>query len=101
MSRGPKKCAFAEALLAMLDEAILLAHHRQEWFSATFVGERHMLALKLMGDDAMQKAEAFAQVIPEHEFTLPRLLVADIAVSAIQTVDGGVELMVEALLLEE
>jgi hypothetical protein len=101
MTRTQKKCAFAEAVLAMLEGATLHTHRRTDWFSATFVGERHALTLHLTGDDAEQRTETFAQAITEREFALPRWLVADIVVTRIAAVREGTEVLVEALLLEE
>lgn len=101
MTRSPKKCCFADAVLGVLEGATLIKHNRQEWFSATFVGERHSLTLRLTGADAALRAEAFAKAIAEHEFALPRRCVADVVVSGIAADWDGADILIEALVLEE
>jgi hypothetical protein len=94
-------CALATSLLDRLPGAKLALHQRQEWHSLTFTGERHVIQLRLETADARRQAERFAAALPEVEFTLPRRFVADILVSRIVETAGGVEITVEALVLEE
>jgi hypothetical protein len=45
-------------------------------------------------------AEALSQMLSEHEFDLPRQIVADIAVTQAVATDGGHCLIIDALLLD-
>lgn len=56
------------------------------WASALFEGHRHVIRLKLDGEDASSRRAQFAQGLAEAEWTLPRHFVADICID-----DQGVE----------
>lgn len=71
------------------------------WRSMGLAGERHQIRLRLGGHDAEHEAGRMAQALPDHEFTLPGLLVADVAITATQRVDDGVILTLEALIFAE
>ena len=60
--------------------ADLLEHHEAPWASVTFAGMRHSIVLRYDGWEACDAAEAFMAELPEHEFMIPRTLVADTAV---------------------
>ncbi|MEN9718459.1 MAG: hypothetical protein RIQ99_1337 [Pseudomonadota bacterium] len=60
----------------------LLRHSEQPWASATFSGTRHTLLLQFRGADGLSAGEALIAALPDHEFTLPRQIVADAAVIA-------------------
>ena len=82
----------------------LLRHAERPWASVTFSGSRHTIALSFTGAEAVAVGERFIALLPEHEFNLPRVLVADATVSACDYTAMPVALMVvevELLLLDE
>jgi len=84
--------------------AELIAHTERAWASATFSGARHGFTLDFAGAAAVSRGEGLIADLPEHEFTLPGLLVADAAVvSANHTLAPMPRLTVtcELLLVEE
>jgi hypothetical protein len=84
--------------------AEFVAHSERSWASITFAGTRHRLELAFAGDDAVEAAEDFIAYLPEHEFAIPRQLVADAAVRSVDHrigPDPRMEVQVELLLLED
>ncbi len=74
------------ALLARAGEPrdrILLTEFRSiEWQSLTFLGERHLVALRLVGPDAEDTLNRLASGLGDAEFSIPGHIVADIALAA-------------------
>ena len=62
----------------------LLRHEERAWASITFAGSRHTLAFRFLGDAAAAAGETFLAALPEHEFAIPRKLVADATVVAVR-----------------
>lgn len=62
--------------------AELVSHAERGWASATFAGTRHQVTLRFAGAEAVEAGERFIDQLPDHEFTMPRQLVADAAVIA-------------------
>ncbi|MEJ6008582.1 hypothetical protein [Novosphingobium aquae] len=60
--------------------AELLSHAERPWTSATFSGTRHTAAFTFTGAEAVEAAEHFIALLPDHEFAIPGQLVADAAV---------------------
>ncbi|WP_072379100.1 hypothetical protein [Novosphingobium sp. NDB2Meth1] len=60
--------------------AELMQHSEAPWASVTFAGTRHTIVLHFQGWEACDAAEELMAALPEHEFTIPRTLVADAAV---------------------
>lgn len=93
------------AIMALAGErAELLRHSERAWASVTFSGTRHSIALAFRGAQALAAAEAFIAALPEHEFAIPRQLVADAAVIGVeQEMLPEPKMLVEAelLLLED
>jgi hypothetical protein len=86
------------------NRAELLRHGERAWASVTFSGTRHTIALAFTGDEALAAGERFIAALPEHEFAIPRQLVAEAAVVAVEhsTVpETRLTVEVEVLLLEE
>lgn len=84
--------------------AELLRHAERAWASATFAGTRHDVSLSFSGAEAVAAGEAFIAALPDHEFTIPRQLVADAAIlGADHSLHPEPRLVVEVqlLLLEE
>jgi hypothetical protein len=98
MSGAVSPCPLVAQLLQMLPGARLVKCERSDWHSATFAGER--VVVKLAHPD-VPRAEEFAIVLPEAEFTLQGRFVADILVSDVLKSEDGAELTVEALILDE
>jgi hypothetical protein len=74
-------------LKAVLDlageQAELVCHVEHDWASATFSGSRHAITLGFGGADAAEAGEAFVVAFPDHEFFIPRYLVADAQVTGV------------------
>jgi hypothetical protein len=94
-----------DALLDLAQgRARIAAHQETAWASITFAGTRHRLELLFEGAEAVSAGEAFIEALPEHEFALPRQLVADASVSEVDHRFGPDPLLrvsVELLLLED
>lgn len=74
-----------EALLGLAEhQAQILTHSERSWASITFAGTRHRFALLFAGKDAVEAGERFIVALPEHEFTIPRQLVADAVVNEVE-----------------
>jgi hypothetical protein len=78
--RGPWRHLLAELMAMAGGQAELLRHCERPWSSVTFSGARHEVTLQFNGTEAVAAAEHWIEALPEHEFTLPRCLVADAAV---------------------
>ena len=84
--------------------AVVLRHEERAWASITFSGARHTLALRFAGDPAVAAGEHFIAALPEHEFEIPRRLVADAAIVAVRHAllpEPSLEVECEVLLLDE
>lgn len=82
----------------------LLRHAERAWASVTFAGTRHTVTLCFAGAEAVAAGEAFIGALPDHEFTIPRQLVADAAVVAAEHTalpEPRLEVTAELLLLED
>lgn len=70
---------------ALLDlagpQAGFVAHAERPWASVTFAGSRHTVTLAFTGAAGVAAGEAFAEALPEHEFAIPRQIVADATVT--------------------
>ena len=99
----------ANRLLAALHElagglVIVLRHEERAWASITFAGSRHTLALRFAGDAAVAAGEHFIAALPDHEFAIPKRLVADAAIIAVRHAllpEPSLEVECEVLLLDE
>ena len=78
----------------------LIRHSERSWASVTFSGTRHTVVLSFTGAEAVAAGEHFIDALPDHEFTIPRQLVADAAVVRVDhTALPQPRLEVEVLLL--
>ena len=99
----------ANRLLGALHElgdgqAIVLRHEERAWASITFSGTRHTLVLRFAGDAAVAAGEGFIAALPDHEFAIPRRLVADAAIVAVRHAllpEPSLEVECEVLMLDE
>lgn len=94
-----------EAIMALSDGKAQLAHHVERgWASVTFAGTRHTMSLVFASAEAVAAGEAFIVALPEHEFAIPRQLVADaVVVSAEHALlpEPRLAVEIELLLLED
>ncbi len=75
-----------EALLGMAGaEANLLTHEETPWASITFAGTRHELTLDFDGIAGCKAGERFIAALPDHEFAIPGMLVADATVCKVES----------------
>ncbi|MFM5922920.1 MAG: hypothetical protein ACKOPG_01870 [Novosphingobium sp.] len=85
-------------------KAELLRHAERSWASVTFSGTRHTVTLAFTGTEAVAAGESLIDALPDHEFAIPRQLVADAAVVAVDHTalpEPRLEVTVELLLLED
>lgn len=86
LRRPSNRGGWLHLLSALMDlaeaRAELVSHAERAWASATFAGSRHRVTLRFAGAAAVEAGERFIDMLPEHEFNLPRRLVADAAVTA-------------------
>ncbi len=85
-------------------KAELLRHSERNWASVTFSGTRHTVVLAFAGVEPVAAGEQFIDALPDHEFTVPRQLVADAAVMRVEQTmlpEPRLEVEVELLLLDE
>lgn len=83
--------------------AEILSHSEKSWASITFSGSRHRLTLQFTGEEAVAAAENFIAFLPEHEFVIPRHLVAHADVTEVTHTlsPAQITLNCEILLLED
>lgn len=100
---SPAAAALLRGLIARSGasrNAVLLTEVRSvDWRSLTFDGERHEIALRFTGPGADREAGRMLDGIEDHEFGLPRAIVADINVvgRCMGLDDGSVSVAIEAL----
>lgn len=94
-------------LKAVLDlageHAELVCHAERDWASATFSGSRHAITLRFSGHEAAQAGEGFIVALPDHDFVIPRYLVADAQITRIddrQLPERELAVEVDLLLLD-
>lgn len=85
----------------LADVSALIDASSVPWESMTLRGERHQVRLILSGPDAEAIAARLKRLLPDHEFALPGLLVADLAITATDRTSTGLVLTLEALTLDE
>ena len=99
----------ANRLLGTLHElgeghGVVLRHEERAWASITFSGTRHSVTLRFEGDAAGEAGERFIAALPDHEFAIPRRLVADAAIVAVRHMllpRPSLEVECEVLMLDE
>ncbi|WP_284125977.1 hypothetical protein [Parerythrobacter aestuarii] len=93
------------ALLALSGNQGEVRHHSETaWASITFAGTRHRLRLEFEGVEAVAAGEELVAALPDHEFTIPRQLVADATVTGVESaLEPAPRMLVECelLLLED
>lgn len=93
------RCAFTDAIGTLAAGALVTRRRESDWYSAAFVGKRIVLDLLWQGSD--EELQDFLDQLPDYEFLLPGMFVADIAGTRHILRDGHVPLTIEALLLHD
>lgn len=106
--RGRGRSPWLVLLSSLLElaggKAELVRHGERGWASATFSGTRHVVLLSFTGLDAIEAGETLIDALPDHEFTIPRQIVADAVVIAVEHTalpQPHLQVEVELLLLED
>ena len=106
--RAARRTPWMPLLSALLElaggKAELIRHAERSWASVTFSGTRHTVALSFKGLEAIAAGEDFIEALPDHEFAIPRHLVADAAIIAVEnslSPEPQLDVTVELLLLED
>lgn len=106
--RKARRTPWMPLLSALLElaqgQAELIRHSERAWASVTFSGSKHVVVLAFTGEAAVAAGERLIDALPEHEFELPRLLVADAAVVRVEHTalpQPRLEVELELLVLDE
>jgi hypothetical protein len=94
------KCALSRALVTMLPGAEIVKCVQTDWHSATFSGQRVLISVQVTGREFFANTRELLTNLPEHEFTLTRGIVADIAATKVTDKDDILRFDVEALVLD-
>lgn len=107
-ARTPARRPWLQLLAAVTQlagaDAELIRHSERGWASITFTGTRHLMVLAFTGAKAIAAGEQFIAALPDHEFTIPRQLVADATVIAVDHAalpEPKLVVEIELLLLED
>lgn len=106
--RSARRTPWMPLLSALLElgggKGELVRHSERNWASVTFSGTRHSVVIVFTGAEAVAAGEAFIDALPDHEFAIPRQLVADAAVVAVEHTalpEPRLEVTADLLLLED
>lgn len=86
------------ALRKLLPGATFRIASCRNWCSITFVGQQLTIIAEF---EKSKQVQMFATSLPEHEFTLPDVIVADIFVVDMRNDGEVVRLQIDALLLDK
>jgi hypothetical protein len=100
MTFQTKSRGLVRALKALMPQSSIAILHERPWHSFTFCGAQICLSVALPKTAAEQRS-AITQLLENHEFSLPRQLVADIAIAETAILDGTYRLIVDTLLLDD
>ena len=104
---SPAASALMRAMIARTrverDRILLIDVHSTDWQSLTFTGERHHFSFRVPGPGSKAVVSRLCDGLEDAEFSIPRTLVADIAVvgNARTAPDGSTEVTIEALTVSE
>jgi hypothetical protein len=104
---SPAGSALLRALIARAEVSrnrILLTDVQSaDWQSLTLAGERHLIELRVAGPGASAVVDRLCSGLEDAEFSIPNMIVADIAVLGVpQTdADGSISVAIEALTIAE
>ena len=100
MNNGIDPRGLLNAIRKLLPGSTLAIVSETPWYSLTFAGMRIGVLVTLSPPDS-HVADRFASELPDHEFSLPGLLVADISATLEATDDATNRLVIDALLLQD
>ena len=72
-----------DAVRSLAGDGNILSHEVHDWASITFSGARHRLLVRFEAD-AIAAGERFVADLPQHEFAIPKLLIADAGVANVR-----------------
>jgi hypothetical protein len=87
------------ALNAMMPLASFAVTASNQWHSMTFSGEQLAIICTVDEHNYQQYYSGLFAILPEHEFSITHLLVADIAVVSQENTAEGITLLIEALVI--
>ena len=102
--RDPSTRLLAELIQLSGGKGTLVRHQQRPWASITFSGTRHALTFAFAGQEAVETAETFLAALPDHEFVIPRQIVADVKIRTVDHVllpEPRLTVDIELLVLEE
>ncbi len=105
--RPPRRDPHTRVITQLLDlagkDSSVIATSSRPWASATFVGARHAIVLRLTGPDHEARAAALAERLPEAEFSIGGHIVADACVDRLQLAeeDAGTMMHLSVLTIED
>lgn len=82
----------------------LVRHDERSWASVTFSGTRHTIVLAFTGAEAVGAGEDYLAALPDHEFAIPRQIVADATIVHVQhrlLPEPWMQIEAELLLIED
>jgi hypothetical protein len=106
MNKLPMSNAAAALLRALIaraglprDRILLTDIQSVDWQSLTFSGERHHISLRVTGSDSAAGVQRMRHGLEDAEFSIPGVIVADIAVlgEPERAIDGSTMMVIEAL----
>jgi hypothetical protein len=100
MSRRTQSGALINALRNIIPAADISILHERPWHSLTFSGTQIGLSVQYLEATWHADVAALSQLLSEHEFDLPRQIVADIGVTHAVIDKGAQCLIIDALLLD-
>ena len=107
MALSPAASALLRALIgrsgASRDRILLIDVRSIDWRSLTFTGERHSIELRILPPHSNATAQRMCSCLEDAEFSIPGLIVADIAVvgSPTSACDGSTVVSIEALTIAD
>ncbi|WP_299308069.1 hypothetical protein [uncultured Croceicoccus sp.] len=102
--RTPGERLAAAVLDLAENEGRIVVHSQRPWASITFTGSRHTMSLAFTGVHAVEAGERFVASLADHEFSIPRHLVADAEVRSVEhslLPEPRLCVEIEVLLLDE
>ena len=85
------------SLKATLPDAEFTLLSERDWCSMTFAGQQIVVECTTLED---QRIDAWVTTLPERKFSIPNLLVADIAVTSLKNDNGRYAILIEALVID-
>ena len=101
--RPPKKDPHTKVIAQLLDlagtDSSVIATSSRPWASATFVGARHIVMLRIKGPDNGERATALANRLPDAEFSIAGHIVADACADELRPAADGSETVMRLSIL--